>query len=304
VIALLALSACALAVYLLAHPRSASGIKVTLLAAPPVAGAVWLLEEVFEKPFTAMAVAAMFGVVLIAVEELIVFGTVPVAAAPAWLLVVTADDALKDPGEDPCSMYYGGVGVSKAFPPQAYCRYEDGSTHDLATGTQFVFWVCFAISLTLLSMGLWQAVRDPRTFVRNRRDERRPGNAQPQPDEFAARSDEFLGCRPCWACRSSQRLRDGGGEQPEMVGRSFICGWWRGQCPRASPIAHGDDRSAEAPWSLSPRGDRPPHATALGPGWSPPSSRGFRAPTVRAAPSENCRPLARARLSPAALQSR
>lgn len=86
------------------------------------------------------------------------------------------------------------------------------------------------------------------------------------------------------ACRSSQRLRDGGGEQPEMVGRSSVCGWWRGQCPRASPIAHGDDRSAEAPWSLSPRGDHPPHATAHGPGWSPPSSRGFRAPTVRAAP--------------------
>jgi hypothetical protein len=57
-----------------------------------------------------------------------------------------ADDTLKDRGEDPCSLYYGGVGSSKAFPPQAYCRYEDGSTRDLATGAQFVFWVCFAIS--------------------------------------------------------------------------------------------------------------------------------------------------------------
>ncbi|MEH0573096.1 hypothetical protein QBA54_00915 [Streptomyces sp. B21-108] len=107
-------------------------------------------------PLTAVAVTAVFVVVIIALlgllghprlptwVKMIVFVTVPVAAL-AWLLVVTADDTLKDPGEDPCSMYYGGVGVSKAFPPQAYCRYEDGSTHDLATGTQFVFWVCFAI---------------------------------------------------------------------------------------------------------------------------------------------------------------
>lgn len=51
----------------------------------------------------------------------------------------------------------------------------------------------------------------------------------------------------------------------------------RGQCPRASPIAHGDDRSAEAPWSLSPRGDRPPQATTHGPGWSPRSAGAFDA---------------------------
>ncbi|MDQ0757775.1 hypothetical protein [Streptomyces canus] len=175
--ALLALLACALTVHLLVHPRTASGIKVVLLTAPPVAGVVWLLEEVFKRPLTAVAVAAVFVVVVIALlgllghprlptwTKMIVFGTVPVAAL-AWLLVVTADDTLKDPGEDPCSMYYGGIGVSKAFPPQAYCRYQDGSTHDLATGTQFVFWVCFAISLALLSIGLWQAVRDPRTLVR------------------------------------------------------------------------------------------------------------------------------------------
>ncbi|MEU0213155.1 hypothetical protein [Streptomyces canus] len=176
-IALLTLTACALVVYLLAHPRTASGIKVVLLTAPPVAGVIWLLEEVYGRSFTAVAVAAVFGVALIALigllghprlpiwTKMLVFGTVPVAAV-AWLLVVTADDTLKDPGEDPCSMYYGGVGVSKAFPPQAYCRYEDGSTHDLATGTQFVFWVCFAISLALLSMGLWHAVRDPNALVR------------------------------------------------------------------------------------------------------------------------------------------
>ncbi|MDT0483845.1 hypothetical protein [Streptomyces doebereineriae] len=176
-IALLALIACALAVYVLAHPRTAPGIKVVLLTAPPVAGVVWLLEEVYERPFTAVAVAAVFVVVLVALigllghprlpiwAKMIVFATVPVTAL-AWLLVVTADDTLKDPGEDPCSMYHGGVGVSKAFPPQAYCRYEYGSTHNLASGAQFVFWVCFAISLGLLSMGLWQAVRDPSTLVR------------------------------------------------------------------------------------------------------------------------------------------
>lgn len=41
---------------------------------------------------------------------------------------------------------------------------------------------------------------------------------------------------------------------------------WRGQCPRASPIAHEDDRSAEASWSLSPR-RRPPSTTTLS--WQP-----------------------------------
>lgn len=180
--ALLALIACALAVYLVAHPRTPSGIKVVLLTAPPVAGVIWLLEEVYRRTFTAVAVAAVFVVALIALigllghprlpiwTKMLVFGTVPVTAV-AWLLVVTADDTIKDPGEDPCSMYYGGVGVSKAFPPQAYCRYEDGSTHDLATGTQFVFWVCFAVSLALLSMGLWQAVRDPNALVRQFRSE-------------------------------------------------------------------------------------------------------------------------------------
>jgi hypothetical protein len=186
VIPLLALIACAFAVYLLAHPRTASGIKVVLLTAPPVAGVMWLLVEVYKRPFTAVAVAAVFMVVLIALlglvghprlpiwTKVIVFGTVP-AAALAWLLVVTADDTLKDPGEDPCSMYYGGVGVSKAFPPQAYCRYEYGSTHDLATGAQFVFWVCFAISVALLSMGLWQVVRDPGPLVRQFRSVRSIG---------------------------------------------------------------------------------------------------------------------------------
>jgi len=180
VIVFLAVIGCASAVYLLAHPRTPSGIKVVLVTAPPVGVVAWLLVEVYERLFTAGAVLAVFAVVLIAMigllahprlptwSKMIVFGTVP-AAALAWLLIVTADDTLKDPGEDPCSMYYGGVGASKAFPPQAYCRYEDGSTHDLATGTQFVFWVCFAVSLALLSVGLWQAVRHPRAFVRQLR---------------------------------------------------------------------------------------------------------------------------------------
>ncbi|MDH6553728.1 hypothetical protein M2160_007828 [Streptomyces sp. SAI-117] len=176
-IALLAVVACALAAYLLVHPRIASGIKVVLLTAPPVAGVVWLLDEVYGRPFTAGVVIAVFVVVLAALygllghprlptwTKMIVFCTVPVAAV-SWLLIVTADDTIKDPGEDPCSMYYGGVGTSKAFPPQAYCRYEDGTTHDLATGSQFVFWVCFTISLALLSIGLWQVVREPRSLMR------------------------------------------------------------------------------------------------------------------------------------------
>ncbi|MGW0424773.1 hypothetical protein [Streptomyces sp. NPDC003015] len=40
-------------------------------------------------------------------------------------------------------------------------------TFHAAPGTRFVFWVCFAISLALLSIGLWQAVRHPGTLVRS-----------------------------------------------------------------------------------------------------------------------------------------
>ena len=175
--ALLTVIACALVLYLLVHPRIPPGIRIVTFTAPPVAGVAWLLVEVFGRRFTAAVVVGVFVVVLVALigllghprlpiwTKVIVFCTVPVSAM-AWLLVVTADDTAKDPGEDPCSMYYGGVGVSKAFPPQAYCRYDDGSTNDLASGAQFVFWICFAVSLALLSIGLWQVVRDPRTFVR------------------------------------------------------------------------------------------------------------------------------------------
>jgi hypothetical protein len=32
-----------------------------------------------------------------------------------------------------------------------------------------VFWVCFAVSLVLLAIGLWQVVRDPGLLVRQLR---------------------------------------------------------------------------------------------------------------------------------------
>lgn len=181
-IGLLVLLGCAAALYLFAHPRIPPGVKVVVLTAPPVAGVVRLLDVVAGETSAAVAVGAVFVVVLVALTGILghprlplwakmsVFVTVPVGAL-AWLLVVTADDALKDPGEDPCSMYYGGVGVSKAFPPQAYCLHEGGSTDNLAPGAQFVFWVCFVTSLLLLGAGLWEVVRSPRTFVRQfRRD--------------------------------------------------------------------------------------------------------------------------------------
>ncbi|MFC5217520.1 hypothetical protein [Streptomyces coerulescens] len=175
---------CGAVLYLLALPRIPPGIKVVVLTTPPVAVLMWLLEEVLDRRAVAVGVGVVFLVVLVALNGLLghprlplwaklpVFGTVP-AAALAWLLVVTADDTLKDPGEDPCTMRYGGVGVSEVFPPQAYCRYDGGGTHDLATGAQFVFWVCFLTSLALLTLGLWQVARDPRTLVRQFR---RPSN--------------------------------------------------------------------------------------------------------------------------------
>ncbi|MET9829733.1 hypothetical protein ABZ078_10535 [Streptomyces sp. NPDC006385] len=180
---LLGVLACAVALYVLAHPRIAPGVKVLVLTAPPVAGVVLLLDVVGGETSAAVVVGAVYVVVLIALNGLLghprlpawtkttVFVTVP-AAALAWLLVVTADDTIKDPGEDPCSMYYGGVGVSKAFPPQAYCLYESGGTHDLAAGAQSVFWVCFVSSLLLLAVGLWEVVRHPKTLVRQFRTDR------------------------------------------------------------------------------------------------------------------------------------
>ncbi|MFE7445775.1 hypothetical protein ACFU7X_35605 [Streptomyces chartreusis] len=173
----LVLLGCAAVLYLLALPSVAPGIKVVVLTAPPVMALMWLLDAVFDRRAVAAGIGAVYLVVLVALNGLVghprlptwtkltVFATVPVTAL-AWLLVVTADDTVKDPGEDPCTMRYGGVGVSEVFPPQAYCRYEGGGTHDLATGAQFVFWVCFVVSLVLLTAGLWQVARDPKTLLR------------------------------------------------------------------------------------------------------------------------------------------
>ncbi|MEV8430501.1 hypothetical protein [Streptomyces chartreusis] len=173
----LVLLGCAAALWLLVLPRVPPGIKVTVLTAPPVAALMWLLDAVLDRRTVAAGIGAVYLLVLVALNGLVghprlptwtkltVFATIPVTAL-AWLLVVTADDTVKDPGEDPCTMRYGGVGVSEVFPPQAYCRYEGGGTHDLATGAQFVFWVCFVVSLVLLTAGLWQVARDPKTLLR------------------------------------------------------------------------------------------------------------------------------------------
>lgn len=71
VIVFLAVIGCASAVYLLAHPRTPSGIKVVLVTAPPVGVVAWLLVEVYERLFTAGAVLAVFAVVLIAMIGLL-----------------------------------------------------------------------------------------------------------------------------------------------------------------------------------------------------------------------------------------
>ena len=138
---------------------------------------MWLLDEVFGRRAVAVAVGAVHSVVLVALNGLLehprlprrvkltVFVTVP-GAALAWLLVVTADDTLKDPGGDPCSVHHGGTGVSEVFPPRAYCRFADGRTLDLAPVTQGVFWFCLAVSVALLATGLVRAVRDPRAVAR------------------------------------------------------------------------------------------------------------------------------------------
>lgn len=179
---LLAVLGCAALLFLLGHPRVVPGVKLFALTAPPVVGVVWLLDVVGGETAVAVGVGVVFVVVQVALNGVLahprlpawakvtVFVTIPVAAV-AWLLVVTADDTAKDPGEDPCSMRYGGVPVSKVFPPQAYCQYESGDTHNLASGTQFVFWVCFVGSLLLLAVGLWEVVRRPEALSRQFRTE-------------------------------------------------------------------------------------------------------------------------------------
>ncbi|WP_338059170.1 HAD hydrolase-like protein [Streptomyces malaysiense] len=80
---------------------------------------------------------------------------------------------------------------------------------------------------------------------------------------------------PTWAFRPVAQVTDGSGTAG--AGRPLNGAWVRtGQCPRASPFAHRDDRSAEALWSLSPRGDRRPHPHSDRPGReSPRHGRGF-----------------------------
>ncbi|SNX81122.1 hypothetical protein SAMN05421860_11721 [Streptomyces microflavus] len=58
----------------------------------------------------------------------------------------------------------------------------------------------------------------------------------------------------------------------------------RGQCPRASPVAHGEDRSAEAPWSPPPRGDRPPHPHPQRPRLASPDQPGLSPVSLTTAP--------------------
>ncbi|GAB2726850.1 hypothetical protein GCM10027072_21150 [Streptomyces bullii] len=41
----------------------------------------------------------------------------------------------------------------------ACCRREDGTTYELATGTQAVFWVCCSVTVLSPAGGLWRALR-------------------------------------------------------------------------------------------------------------------------------------------------
>ncbi|GAA5072770.1 hypothetical protein [Streptomyces similanensis] len=104
----------------------------------------------------------------------VVLLAVPVGAL-AWLSVVTAADYVLFPDTAPCPRepYRVGVigggavtGVSRTFPPRAYCAWEDGTTYELATGSELVFWVCFGVVAVALGAGLWRALRDPLALVR------------------------------------------------------------------------------------------------------------------------------------------
>ena len=98
----------------------------------------------------------------------------PVAAL-AWLAVMTADDPFLFPETAPCPrepMRKGVLGsgevsaVSAPFPPRAYCRWEDGTVYDLAPVAGFAFWVFFAMTVVPLAAGLWYALRDPESLLR------------------------------------------------------------------------------------------------------------------------------------------
>ncbi|MCT9138796.1 hypothetical protein [Streptomyces violarus] len=103
-----------------------------------------------------------------------VFWAVPCGAV-TWVLIMTADDPTLFPETAPCPAepmregFLGGGkawGVSTPFPPRAYCEWEDGTTYDLASGTEFVFWVFFALTVVPLAAGLWHALRDPESLLR------------------------------------------------------------------------------------------------------------------------------------------
>ncbi|MFF7737814.1 MULTISPECIES: hypothetical protein [unclassified Streptomyces] len=100
-----------------------------------------------------------------------VFWAAPLSAL-TWLYIMAADDPVLFPDTAPCPRepYREGVigggevsGVSTAFPPRAYCRWEDGTVYELAPGAEFVFWVFFALTVVPLGAGLWHALRDPKS---------------------------------------------------------------------------------------------------------------------------------------------
>ncbi|WP_405737730.1 hypothetical protein OG885_31920 [Streptomyces sp. NBC_00028] len=102
-----------------------------------------------------------------------VFWAAPLAAG-TWLVVVTADDAVLFPDTAPCPrepmrkgiLGDGAVrGVSTVFPPRAYCRWEDGTTYELASGAEFLFWLFFGVVVLSLAAGLWHALRAPRELL-------------------------------------------------------------------------------------------------------------------------------------------
>lgn len=96
-------------------------------------------------------------------------------AVLAWLAIMTADDPFLFPETAPCprepmqkGIYGDGQvsGLSTVFPPRAYCRWEDGTTYELAAGAELVFWVCFWLTVLWLAAGLWHAMRYPKALLR------------------------------------------------------------------------------------------------------------------------------------------
>ncbi|MEU1848549.1 hypothetical protein ABZ499_04475 [Streptomyces sp. NPDC019990] len=103
-----------------------------------------------------------------------VFWSAPPGAV-TWVVIMTADDPFLFPETAPCPrepLREGVIGsgevsgVSTAFPPRAYCAWEDGTVYELAPGAEFLFWVFFALTVVPLAAGLWHALRDPRSLLR------------------------------------------------------------------------------------------------------------------------------------------